>query len=89
MTTKLTLSVEPSIIEKAHRISRKRKTSVSSMFSNFIASLKEEEKSCPVQELPPLTKRVLEMGAKIPKIPAEWDYREELSNIMAQEYGVK
>ena len=89
MTTKLTLSVDSAIIEKARRISRRRKTSVSAMFSNFIASLEEETPAVPIQEVPPITKRILEMGAKLPKIPAEWDYRDELSDIIAKRHGIK
>ncbi len=88
MTTKLTLSVDSSIVEKARRVSKHRKTSVSAMFSNFIASLEEEE-APPLSELPPITKRILEMGAKLPKIPVEWDYRDELSDIIAERHGVK
>ena len=87
MTTKLTLSVEPAIIEKARRISKHRKTSVSAMFSNYIASLEEE--SAHLEDIPPITKRILEMGAKLPKIPADWDYRDELSDIIAESHGVK
>ena len=87
MTTKLTLSIDSSIIAKARRISKHRRTSVSAMFSNFIASLEEDVPT--VHELPPITRRVLEMGAKLPPVPADWDYREELSGTLAEKYGVK
>ena len=87
MTTKLTLSIDSSVIAKARRISKHRRTSVSAMFSNFIASLDEE--SPEIQELPPITRRVLEMGAKLPPVPPDWDYRDELSDVLAEKYGVK
>jgi len=87
MTTKLTLSVDSSVIAKARRISKHRRTSVSVMFSNFIASL--DEVSPEIAELPPITKRVLEMGAKLPSVPADWDYRDELADTLAEKYGVK
>lgn len=87
MTTKLTLSVDSSVIAKARRISRHRRTSVSAMFSNFIASLEEE--SPEFQELPPITRRILEMGAKLRPVPAKWDYRSELTDALAEKYGVK
>ncbi|MBR4665160.1 MAG: hypothetical protein IKO93_14940 [Lentisphaeria bacterium] len=87
MTTKLTLSVDSSIIAKARRISKHRRTNISAMFSNYIASL--EEDAPPVQELPPITRRILEMGAKIPQVPANWDYRDELSDALAEKYGAK
>ncbi len=87
MTTKLTLSIDSSVIAKARRISRHRRTSVSAMFSNFIASLEEE--SPEIQELPPITRRILEMGAKLPQVPSDWDYRDELSDTLSEKYGVK
>lgn len=87
MTTKLTLSVDPTIIAKARRISKHRRTSVSAMFSHFIATLDEGEPE--TRGLPPLTKRILEMGARIPQVPADWDYRDELSESLAEKYGVK
>lgn len=87
MTTKLTLSVEPAVIAKARRISKRRRTSVSAMFAHFIASL--DEGSSEVREMPPVTRRVLEMGAKLPPVPADWDYREALSDTLAEKYGVK
>ena len=87
MTTKLTLSVDSAVIAKARRISKHRRTSVSAMFSNYIASL--EDASPETLELPPVTRRVLEMGAKLPTVPADWDYRSELSNVLAEKYGEK
>ena len=87
MTTKLTLSVDPSVIDKARRISKRRHTSVSAMFSNFIILLEDE--SSFEQEMPPITRRVLEMGAKLPQVPADWNYKDELADILSERYGVK
>ena len=87
MTTKLTLSVDSSVIAKARRISKHRRTSVSALFSNYISSLEEEIPE--EDDYPPLTKRVLELGAKIPQVPKNWDYRDELSDTLSQKYGVK
>ena len=42
MKTNLTLSLEPSVIAKARRISKRRNTSISAMFSNFIILLEDE-----------------------------------------------
>ena len=69
MKTNLTLSLEPSVITKARRISKRRNTSISAMFSNFIILLEDE--SSFEQEMPPVTRRVLEMGAKLPKAAAK------------------
>lgn len=44
MTTKLTLSVDTNIIEKAKKISKKRGRSVSKLFEDFIDNLDKNEK---------------------------------------------
>lgn len=87
MKTNLTLSLEPSVIAKARRISKRRNTSISAMFSNFIILLEDE--SSFEQEMPPVTRRVLEMGAKLPQVPADWNYKDELADILSERYGVK
>ena len=87
MTTKLTLSVDPSVIAKARRISKHRHISISTMFSKFIILLAEE--SPLEQEMPPITRKVLEMSAKLPQLPADWNYKDELSDILSERYGVK
>lgn len=86
-TTKLTLSIAPDVIAKARRVSMHRKTSVSAMFSNYIATLDETEKAFP--ELPPMTKRALELASGMPQLPDDWDYRTELADAMTEKYGVK
>ena len=64
MKTNLTLSLEPSVIAKARRTSKRRNTSISAMFSNFIILLEDE--SSFEQEMPPVTRKALEMSAKLP-----------------------
>ncbi len=75
MTTRLVLSMEASVAEKARRVSRRRHTSISALFASYIDSLDEE--STEMAELPPITRHVLEMGKKLPSVPADWDYRTE------------
>lgn len=43
VTTKLTLSAEKSLIEKAKRVARSRNTSVSAMFSRYLTLLTKAE----------------------------------------------
>ena len=42
-----------------------------------------------MREQSPITKRILEMGTKIPLVPTDWDYRNELSETLSEKYGVK
>ena len=43
MTTKLTLSINQEIVERAKRISRKRGKSISKMFEEYLSSLPEKD----------------------------------------------
>lgn len=90
MTNKLTLSMDSVVIEKAHRISKCRHTTISAMVANFINSLEEEPSgiSDSSRELAPITKKILEMGRKFSDTPADWDYRDELSQTISDKYGV-
>ena len=86
-TTKLTLSIDPKVIAKARRISKRRKTSVSAMFSHYISAMEEHDYRR--TSLPPMTKRALELAAGTPKLPEDWDYRNELADILDERYGVQ
>lgn len=86
-TTKLTLSIDPEVVAKARRISKRRKTSVSAMFSRYIATMEEvKPRETP---LPPMTRRALALAVGIAPLPENWDYRNELSNILDERYGLK
>lgn len=87
-TTKLTLSVESDVIAKARRVSKHRRTSVSAMFSNYIATL-DETPAVDNKKLPPMTRRAMELASGIAPVPDGWDYRNELGDIMSEKYGVK
>ena len=86
MKTNLTLSLDSSVIAKAQRISKHRHISISTMFSNFIILL--EEDSPLEQEMPPITRKALEMSAKLPQLPAVWNYKDELSDMLSEKYDM-
>ncbi len=85
--TKLTLSVDPEVVAKARRISKRRKTSVSAMFSHYVAAM--EESGHKPDSLPPMTKRAVELAAGTAKLPEDWDYRDELADLLDEKFGVK
>ena len=82
--TRLALSMDTSVVERARRISRTRKTSISRLFVSFICSLEEEERAA---ELPPLTRRALGLAKGKDAPPPDWDYREELSDILVERHA--
>ena len=69
MLVKLTLSVGQAVVDKIRRISKQHKTSISAIISNYIKTLPDSVS--PVQEIPPITKKILEMGAKLPSVPKD------------------
>ncbi len=86
---KLTISLDSALIAKAKRVAKNRRTSVSSMVSNYISSLNEDRLEPHTEKLPPVTQHILEMGKKLPKVSANWDYRDELGDILMKRYDVK
>lgn len=55
--TKLTLSIDPELIEKARRYSRSRGTSISQVVSRFLAALPDEADG--TEEYTPTVRRLL------------------------------
>lgn len=69
--TKLTLSIDQALIEKARRYSRSRGTSISQLVSRFLAALPEGETA----EYSPTVRRLLGI---LPTEVEEGDYRRHL-----------
>ena len=78
---KLTLSIDRETIDKAKDIARAGGTSVSAMFSNFILSL-DVGKHGP-KRIGPLTRK----ASGIAKLPPGKDYKELLTDALADKYG--
>ena len=87
MLVKLTLSVDQAVVDKIRKISKQHKTSISAIISNYITTLPDSVS--PIQEIPPVTKKILEMSAKLPSVPKDWNYRDELIDAMQERYDVK
>ena len=89
MKSNLSLSLDSSLIEKARRIAKHRGTSVSSLISDYLVSLREDVTELDEDALPPITRRVLEIGKKAKQLPDDWDYRDELTAALEESYGIK
>lgn len=81
MNTKLTLTIEQSIIEKAKKYARKRERSLSDLIENYLKALTDEETSNE-EELTPTVKSL--KGAF--KLPGNFDYRKELTDGLSKKY---
>jgi hypothetical protein len=80
--TKLTLSVEEDVVEKAKHIAAANKTSVSAMFSQFVHSMADSRGRGP--KIGPLTRKL----TGVAKLPPGKDYKEVLADALAEKYGV-
>ena len=80
MNTKLTLTIEKSIIEQAKSYAKKRGRSLSDIIENYLKALTKEEKT--EEELSPLVKS-LKGSFKAPK---SFDYKDELSKALSEKY---
>lgn len=81
MSTKLTLTIEKSVIEDAKKYARKRERSLSHLIENYLKALiKEEPKN--QEELSPMVKS-LKGSFKMPK---DFDYKKELTERLSEKY---
>ena len=82
--TRLALSMDESVVERARRLAERRNTSISKLFVSFVCMM-EQQKDTEILELPPLTKRALGL-AKV-DIQEDWDYKDLLANELIGKYG--
>ena len=80
MNTKLTLTIEQSIIEKAKAYAKVRNRSLSDIIENYLKAITKEQKVS--EEISPLVKS-LQGSFKVPK---DFDYKKELSNGLSEKY---
>ena len=80
--TKLTLSIDEGIVEKAKEIARANGTSVSAMFSQFVKSMDPHRPRD--FKIGPLTRK----ATGIAKLPPGKDYKEILADALAEKYGI-
>lgn len=82
MPAKLTLSVEEAIIEKAKALASRNGRSLSSIVSEFLQSLIDNEKQGQ-PEYSPIVNRL----AGILDLPEDYDYKEDYGNHLMKKYG--
>lgn len=81
MNTKLTLTIEQSVIEKAKIYARKKERSLSDLIENYLKALTIEE-SKKENELTPIVSN-LKGSFKMPK---DFDYKKELTDRLFEKY---
>ncbi|MBF4471855.1 MULTISPECIES: DUF6364 family protein [Flavobacterium] len=81
MNSKLTLTIEQSVIEKAKKYARKRERSLSDLIENYLKALTNEEAD-KEEELTPTVKSL--RGSF--KLPENFDYKKELTDRLSDKY---
>ena len=81
MNTKLTLTIEQSVIEKAKKYAKNKERSLSDLIENYLESLTNSEEKT-VENISPQLKSM--KGAF--KMPKDFDYKKELGNRLSEKY---
>jgi len=83
MTTKLTLTLDKRIIERAKRLSKKRKKSLSRIIEDYLSTLTMEDKnSVSAIEITPF---VRSLSSKV-MIPKDFNIKEEYHRHLEEKY---
>ena len=81
MTTKLTLTIEESVIDSAKAYARDQGRSLSDVVENYLKILSAKS---PMDNA--LSPKVLQLRGSI-KLPTDFDYKSELGNAIAEKYA--
>lgn len=82
MNTKLTLTIEQEIIERAKIYAKEKNRSLSDIIENYLKMLTKSERKQKVEKLNPIVKS-LKGSFKMPK---NIDYKKELGNRLEKKY---
>lgn len=81
MNTKLTLSIEQSVIEKAKAYARNKKRSLSDLIENYLKALTSNEIREGTQDAP-----IVNSLRGSFKAPENFDYKEELNRSLSEKF---
>ena len=81
MNTKLTLTIDQSVIERAKSYAKEKGNSLSEIIENYLKTITMEQK--PIEEISPITKSL--KGSF--KAPIDFDYKNELSKALSEKYN--
>lgn len=88
MNTKLTLTLEKEVIEKAKEFAARQGQSLSSLVENYFKHLTFEKKEQPEKkEWKPLPESFLKLEGCL-KHEGEFNYKEELTKALEEKYGL-
>lgn len=88
MNTKLTLTLEKGVIEKAKVYAARQGQSLSSLVENYFKHLMLDQKEDPKKdEMKPLPESFMKLKGCL-KHEGDFDYKEELTKALMEKYGL-
>lgn len=81
MTTKLTLTIEETVIEKAKKYAQNKKSSLSNLIENYLKAVVAEE----VTEEKETSSIIKNLRGSFP-LPKDFDYKKEITNRLTDKY---
>ena len=85
MNTKLTLSLDANVIEKAKIYAKSRQISLSFLVENYLKLVSFNEKKEGKLAVSPLVKSLSGVAKNLPE---NFDYKEELTKILMEKHGL-
>jgi len=83
--TRVSLSMDDSVLERARHHSAVRKVSISKLFVSMVCMLDDAESR--QQELPPMARQLRGLLKPDAPLPADWNYRDVLGERMMERFG--
>lgn len=81
MNTKLTLTIEQSVIEKAKKYAKEKETSLSDLIENYLKSLTNSEEKFDEN----ISSQLKSMKGAF-KMPKDFDYKKEITERLTEKY---
>jgi len=82
MQTKLTITIEKSIIEQAKSYAKNKGRSLSELIENYLKVVLEDN-----EETVKLSPSIKKLKGSV-KLPDDFEYKKELTNILSEKYGL-
>ena len=81
MNTKLTLTIEQSVIEKAKKYAKEKERSLSDLIENYLKAITKEKKTVIVSETP-----IIQSLKGSFHMQDDFDYKKELTKNLSEKY---
>ena len=85
MNTKLTLSIDDAVVRKAKKYAKANEVSLSQLIENYLKMLTHDVRYSKAEEPRERYSKLAKLRGLV-RLPAEFDYKEELTSILKERY---